>query len=109
MYHSSTSEAFDIRNGAKVLKQGFELAPTLFRIFFALVCTLSEQQPKASISGQLFNISRLKAKTRVQEVCLTLTLGDFLFADDAAVTTHTEEELQQLMQRFTVAGLKAIN
>ena len=28
---------------------------------------------------------------------------DFLFADDAAITTHTEEELQQLKQRFTVA------
>ena len=40
------------------------------------------------------------AKTRVWEVCLT---RNFLFADDAAVTTHTEEELQQLMQHFTVA------
>ena len=40
-----------------------------------------------------------KAKARVREVCLR----DFLFADDAAVTTHTEESLQQLMQRFTVA------
>ena len=49
--------------------------------------------------GKLFNISRLKAKTRVREVCLR----DFLFADDAAVTIYTEEELQQLMQRFTVA------
>ena len=28
---------------------------------------------------------------------------DFLFTDDAAVTTHTEQEPQRLMQRFTVA------
>ena len=34
-------------------------------------------------------IFRLKAKTRVWEVCLS----DFLSADDAAITTHTEEEL----------------
>ena len=46
-------------------------------------------------NDKLFNVSRLKAKTRVQEVCLR----NFLFADDAAVTTHTEEELQQLMQQ----------
>ena len=48
--------------------------------------------------GKLFNVSRLKAKTRVREVCLR----DFLFADDAAVITHTEEELQRPMQSFTV-------
>ena len=49
--------------------------------------------------GKLFKVSRLKAKTRVQEVCLR----DFLLADDAAVTAHTEEDLQRLMRRFTVA------
>ena len=30
------------------------------------------------------------------------SLRDFLFADDAAVITHIEEELQRLMQRLTV-------
>ena len=37
--------------------------------------------------------------TKVQ----TKRLGKSLFADDAAVTTHSEEDLQQLMNRFADA------
>ena len=43
--------------------------------------------------GKLYNIARLRAKTKV---CKT-TIRDMLFADDAAVTAHTEYDLQQLM------------
>ena len=49
--------------------------------------------------GQLFNLSRLRAKTEVQLRCLR----DLLFADDAAVTAHSAEDLQQLMTRFSDA------
>ena len=49
--------------------------------------------------GKLFSRSRLTAKTKVQLQCLL----DFLFADDAAVTAHSAEDLQQLMTRFSDA------
>ena len=49
--------------------------------------------------GRLFNIAHLRAKTKVCEVLIR----DMLFADDAAVATHTQEELQSLMDCFSQA------
>ena len=46
--------------------------------------------------GNLFKLSRLRAKTRVHEKYVR----DLLFADDAAITTHTQEDLQWLLDRF---------
>ena len=45
--------------------------------------------------GRLYNITRLRANTKV---CVTI-IRDMLFADDAAVTSHTEQDLQCLMDR----------
>ena len=101
-YEGSMSNPFDIKSG---VKQGCVLAPTLFNIFFALLlkhafgtstegvylCTRSD--------GRLFNLARLKAKSKVTEK----TIRDMLFADDAAVVSHTEQELQRLMDRFSQA------
>ena len=39
--------------------------------------------------GRLFNLARLKAKTKVREAMIR----DMLFADDAGIDTHTEKEL----------------
>ena len=47
--------------------------------------------------GKLFNLSRLRAKSKVQLKCLC----DFLFTDDAAVTAHSAEDLQQLRTHFS--------
>ena len=49
--------------------------------------------------GKLYNIARLRAKTKVRKT----TIRDMLFADDAAITAHTEHDLQQLMDRFSHA------
>ena len=49
---------------------------------------------------RLFNLVRLRAKTNVRKVLTR----DMLFADDAAtVATHTQEELQSLMDCFSQA------
>ena len=48
---------------------------------------------------RLFNLARLRAKTKVREVLIR----DMLFADDAAVATHTQREHQSLMDRFSQA------
>ncbi|XP_069176127.1 uncharacterized protein [Procambarus clarkii] len=49
--------------------------------------------------GKHFNLARPRAKTKVRLRCLR----DFLFADDAAVTAHSTEDLTRLMTRFSKA------
>ena len=39
--------------------------------------------------GKLFNIARLRAKTKVTEVLIL----EMLFADDAALASHTEDSM----------------
>ncbi|KAI0212006.1 hypothetical protein LSAT2_003105 [Lamellibrachia satsuma] len=46
--------------------------------------------------GNLFNLARLRAKTKVTEVYVR----EMLFADDAALTAHSGEALQRLVNRF---------
>ena len=98
VFDGSTSASFNIRSG---VKQGCVLAPTLFGIFFAVMLKHAFGPAAEGIylrtrtDEKLFNLSRLRAKTKVQLRCLR----DFLFADDAAVTAHSAEDLQQLMTR----------
>ena len=47
----------------------------------------------------LFKLSRLRAKTRVHEKYVR----DLLFVDDAAITIHTQEDLQRLLDHFSDA------
>ena len=49
--------------------------------------------------GKLCNLSRLIAKSKVQ----MKYLRDLLFADDAANTAHSAEDLQNVMSRFSKA------
>ena len=88
-FSGSSSRPFDIRSG---VKQGYVLAPTLIEIFFALLLrhalgTASEGICLQSRSdGRLFNLGRLRVKTKICEALIR----DMLFADDAAVTTYTQ-------------------
>ena len=101
-FNGSSSRPFDIRSG---VKQGCVLAPTLFGIFFALILKHAFDTASEGIclrtrsDGRLFNLGRLRAKTKVREALIR----DVLFANDAAVTTHTQQELQALMDRFSQA------
>ena len=102
VFDGSTSHAFNIRSG---VKQGCVLAPTLFGIFFVLMLKHAFSSATEGIylrtrsDGKLFNLSRLRANSKVQLKCL----HDFLFADDAAVTAHSAKDLQQLMTCFSKA------
>lgn len=87
-----SSDAFDIRSSDK---QGCVLAPTLFGIFFvvtlkhALELSTDGVNLSTRSDGKLFSMSRLKAKTNIREALIR----DMLFADDAAVVSHSEEQL----------------
>ncbi|KAL8621446.1 hypothetical protein ACOMHN_048245 [Nucella lapillus] len=99
VFDGSTSAAFNIQSGRK---QGCVLAPTLFGIFFAVMLkhacgpTAEGIYLRTRLDRKLFNLSRIRDKTKVQLRCLC----DFLFADDAA---HSAEDLQQLMTHFSNA------
>ena len=101
-YEGNLSEPFDIKSR---VKQCCVLGPILFGIFFSLLLkhtfgTATEGLYLHIISdGRLFSLARLRAKIKVREIIVR----DLLFADDAAVTTHTIQELQTLMDRFSQA------
>ena len=101
-YDGEASEPFAIKSG---VKQGCVLAPTLFGIFFSLLLRFAFSRSEDGVhlhtrsDGKLFNLSRLKAKTKIR----TVLIRKMLFADDAALTSHTEEGLQRLISQFAHA------
>ena len=101
-HDGSCSDPFPIKSG---VKQGCVLAPTLFGVFFSLLLRYAFRQSEDGIFlhtrsyGSLFNLSRLREKTKVRKVLIR----ELLFADDAALTAHTEESLQRLITCFADA------
>ena len=83
----STSDPFLIKSR---VKQGCALAPTLFGIIFSLLQSYAFSQSEDGVylhtrsDGHLFNLPRLRAKTKVRKVLIR----ELLFADDAALTAH---------------------
>ena len=100
--NGSFSETFEIRSG---VKQGCVLAPMLFGTVFGLLLkhvldtTTEGIYFRTRLDDSLFNLSRLRVKTKVRKDLIR----DMLFADDAAFATHTQEELQSLMDCFSQA------
>ena len=85
------------------MKKGCVLATTLFGIFFAFLLKQAFGDATEGIYFQtrsdekLCNLSRLIAKSKVQ----MKYLRDLLYADDAAITAHSTENLQKVMSRFS--------
>ena len=101
-FNGSFSEPFEIRSG---VKQGCVLAPMLFGTFFGMLLkhfldtTTEGIYFRTRSDDRLFNLARLRAKTTVRKDFIR----DMLFADDAEIDTHTQEELQSLMDCFSQA------
>ena len=101
-YDGSSSDPFPVKSG---VKQGCVLAPTLFGILFSLLLRYACSESEEGIylhtrsDGSLFNVAHLRAKTKVRKVLVR----EMLFADDAAITAHTETALQELINCFARA------
>ena len=87
------------------VKQGCVLAPMLFGTFFGLLLkhvldTTTELICfRTRSDDRLFNLARLRAKIKLRKDLIR----DMLFTDDAAVATHTQEELLSFMDCFSQA------
>ena len=98
-FDCSSSQPFKTASG---VKEGSVLAPTLFGIFFSTLLQYVFQDSQEGVflhirsDGKLFNLARLRAKARVK----TILICELLFADDAALVSHTAEELWELLNRF---------
>ena len=83
------SEPFDVLAG---VKQGCALAPVMFNLFLVAVTLVFQKGLPSNagipinfrLDGNLFNIRRLQAKTKVSFD----NIFEFQYADDAAIPSH---------------------
>nr|VZI29210.1 unnamed protein product [Spirometra erinaceieuropaei] len=100
--NGAVSEAFAVTNG---VKQGCVLVPTLFSLMFSamLMDAYRDERPGIHIAyrtdGHLLNQRRMQFQSRVS----TTTVHEILFADDCALNTTSEEEMQRSMDLFSAA------
>ncbi|BHF84896.1 hypothetical protein SprV_1002804800 [Sparganum proliferum] len=100
--NGAVSEAFAVTNG---VKQGCVLAPTLFSLMFSamLMDAYRDESPGIHIAyrtdGHLPNQRRMYFKSRVS----TTKVYKLLFADECALNTTSEEEMQRSMDLFSAA------
>ncbi|BHF81455.1 hypothetical protein SprV_0702458500 [Sparganum proliferum] len=98
--YGAISEAFAVTNG---VKQGCVLAPTLFSLMFSamLMDVYCDERPGIRIAyrtiGNLLNQRRIHFPSRVS----TTPVHKILFADDCALNTTSEEEMQRSMDVFS--------
>ena len=98
-FDGATSDDFPVSSG---VKQGCILAPTLFGIFFSMLLRYAfadcpeDVYVRMRSDGKLFNIARLRAKTKVYEVLIR----GLLLADEAVLTSHSEQGLQHLVDKL---------
>ena len=99
------SDAFPVTNGTK---QGCVMAPFLFGIVFSAMLYDAFKNCNKGImirfrqDGGIFNLQRLKARSKVS----SLLLRELLFADDCALLAYTEDDLQSMLDDFAKAAAR---
>ena len=94
------SEPFEVTNG---VKQGCVLAPTLFSMMFSAMLMDAFQDSDTGFpiryrfDGNIFNLRRLQAKTKVK----TDVLDELLYADDMDKNANTEAKMQRAMDQVS--------
>ena len=97
------SDAFVVNLG---MKQGCVLAPTPFSLYLtAMLDTMNEELNKGVFlrtrtDGKLFNLGRLRAHTKTQEMCIR----ELLYADDFALVASNAVDIQKIVGRFSFAA-----
>jgi hypothetical protein len=103
-FDGELSNEFPIKRG---VKQGCVLAPTLFGIYFSYVFKMTDSQlhPSCGVSlltrddGNFFNLARFKARSLTEK----FVIKELLYADDAALCASSAEDLQLMLDHFSVS------
>ena len=104
-FDGQLSEKFSVDNG---VKQGDIPAPTLFSIYLSAMLWYAFHDCEKGahirfrISGNVFNLRRMNAKTLVSE----MLVRELLYADDADLVAHSAEDMQEIMYRLANACTK---
>ena len=99
------SEPFPVTNG---LRQGCIAGPKLFKLFYAAMLNEATRDLQCGVfirfrtTGKLFNLSRLRASTKVFEQIL----HELLYADDCALEAHSFQNIQLISNKFAEAAQK---
>ena len=95
----SSLNPLGVTNG---VKQGCVMAPTLFSMMFAAMLMDAFQDSDTGFliryrfDGNIINLRRLQAKTKVQ----TDVLDELLYADDMDKNASSEAKMQRAMDQF---------
>ena len=101
-FNGKLSEEFAVDNG---VKQGDIPAPTLFSIYFAMLLTYAFKDCDKGVyvrfrtTRSAFNLRRFNTKTKN----FSSLIRELLYADDADFVSHSEEDLQEIMNLFSTA------
>ena len=99
-FNGKPSEEFAVDNG---VKQGDIPAPTLFYNYFAMLLTYAFKDCDKGVyirfrtTGSVFSLRRFKTKN------FSSLIRELLYADDADFVSHSEEDLQEIMNLFFTA------
>ena len=100
MMESEFSESFEVTNG---IKQGCVMAPTLFSMMFSAMLMGAFQDIDTGFpiryrfDGNIFDLRRLQAKTKVQ----TDVLDELLYAYDIDKNASLEAKMQRAMDQVS--------
>ena len=98
----AAGDPFEVHTG---VKQGCVIAPTLFSIFISTIFHLIKDRLPEGIEiiyrtdGGLFNLRRLKARTKTRATSLI----ELQYADDNCVCATSESQLQCILDAFAYA------
>ena len=101
-FDGALSEPIAIDNG---VKQGDIPAPTLFSIYFAVALVFAFHDCDVGVyirfrsTGMVFDLRRFSAKSKTFQSLIR----ELLYADDADLVAHSEEDMQKVMDLLSAA------
>ena len=95
-FDEATSNAFPVSSG---VKQGCVLASTLFGFFFSTLL----QYASVDCTGGVYVWTRSDARLHAKTKAYVVLIQELLFAGDTALTSHSKEGLQHLVDKLSLA------